>query len=165
MTENEFSKEEYEAKIAELQKQLKEAQQDNTLDEIKNKYQKVIEDKDKEIQELNKTLEANKKKVDSTVDDLNREVEEKLRQSEEYQKLLKTVEELEKDKAEATVDKYIQEGKLLPVQKDTALEFAISQPDKFIDLYENAPSIVDTSQKPKSKKLTGTDKMVDYFKK
>ena len=132
--------------------------------EIKDKYEKTIQDKDKEIEELKKALKAKEGEVDNTINELNQEVNEKLAQAEELKKLQENVNELLHDKAEATVDKYIREGKIVPAQKEKALALCLSDQDMFISLYEDAPSIVDTNPKPKSNKLGNVDKMVDYFK-
>lgn len=166
MGKEDFNKEDYEKKIAELEKQLKEAQKnDESLEEIKNKYQEIIDKKDNEIKELNKTVDETKKKVDTTVDDLNDEVKARLEQSEAYKELLATVEELQHDKAEALVDKYIHEGKLTPAQKENALKLALNDQDTFIGLYRDAQPIIDLNKKPKTRKL-GVDasRLVDYFK-
>ena len=134
--------------------------------EIKEKYEKTIQDKDKEIEELKAKLKAKDDEVDDTINELNNEVNEKLQQAEELKKLQENVNELLQDKAEATVDKYIREGKIVPAQREKALQLCLSDQDMFISLYEDAPSIVDTNPKPKSHKTLGNvDKMVDYFKK
>ena len=63
------------------------------------------------------------------------------------------------------MDKYIQQGKLVPAQKEKALDLCLADQDMFISLYENAPSIVDTTPTPKSRRVSGdVDKMVQYFK-
>jgi len=142
---------------------------DETLDkfsEIKTKYEETISEKDKEIAELRKQLELKDKKVDDTIQNLNDEVTTKLEQAEEIKRLQADVNELLQDKAEALVDKYIHEGKLVPAQREQALNLCLADQDMFISLYETAPSIVDTNPKPKSHKVLGNvDKMVDYFKK
>ena len=133
--------------------------------EIKKQYEETISTKDKEIAELKKQLQAKEKKVDDAIQDLNDEVNEKLAQAEELTKLRENVQELLQDKAEAIVDKYIQQGKLVPAQRDQALDMCLTDQDMFISLYENAPSIIDTNPKPKSHKVLGNvDKMVDYFR-
>ena len=164
MSENEPTTDELQAKIAELEKQLKEAKTDTSFDELKQKYEKVIDDKDKEIQELKSALEKTNKKVDDTVADLNNEVQEKLQANEEYQKLLATVAELEKDKAEATVDTFIQQGKILPAQRETALKLCINDNDTFMELYRDAKPIIDLDTKPKSNKVKDAGRLADYFK-
>ena len=135
------------------------------FNEIKNRYETELSEKDKTIAELEKQLQAKDDEVNDTIQDLNNEVNEKLAQAEELKKLQANVQELLHDKAEALVDKYINEGKLVPAQKEKALNLCLSDQDMFIDLYENAPSIIDTNPKPKSHKVMGNvDKMVDYFK-
>ena len=141
---------------------------DDTLDkfnEIKARFEKELEARDKKIKELEDQLSKKDKEVNDTITDLNNEVNEKLAQAEELNKLRENVQELLTDKAEALVDKYITEGKLVPAQREKALSLCLSDQDMFIDLYENAPSVIDTNLKPKSHKvLSNVDKMVDYFK-
>ena len=136
------------------------------FNEIKTKYEETISAKDKEIEELKAKLSEKDKEVDTTIQNLNDEVNTKLEQAEEIKRLQADVNELLQDKAEALVDKYINEGKLVPAQRDKALNLCLADQDMFISLYEDAPSIVDTQTKPKSRKVLGNvDKMVDYFKK
>ena len=141
---------------------------DDTLDkfnEIKQRFEKELSEKDKVIEDLKKQLEAKDNEVNDTINNLNNEVNEKLEQAEELNKLRENVQELLNDKANALVDKYISEGKLVPAQREKALSLCLSDQDMFISLYENAPSIVDTSPKPKSHKVNGNvEKMVEYFK-
>ena len=135
------------------------------FNEIKARFEKELSEKDKVIEDLKKELEAKGKEVDDTVKNLNDEVNEKLAQAEELNKLRENVQELLNDKANALVDKYISEGKLVPAQREKALNLCLADQDMFISLYEDAPSIVDTNPKPKSHKVMGNvDKMVDYFK-
>lgn len=135
------------------------------FNEIKTKYEETISAKDKEIEELRKQLSAKDKEVDDTIQNLNDEVNLKLEQAEEIKRLQSDVNELLQDKAEALVDKYISEGKLVPAQRDKALNLCLADQDMFISLYEDAPSIIDTNPKPKSHKVLGNvDKMVDYFR-
>jgi hypothetical protein len=114
---------------------------------------------------LKKQLEAKDNEVNDTVKSLNDEVNEKLAQAEELNKLRENVQELLNDKAQALVEKYISEGKLVPAQKEKALNLCLADQDMFISLYENAPSIIDTTPTPKSRRVGDVDKMVDYFKK
>ena len=140
----------------------------NVLDkfeEIKTRYEKTINDKDEKIAELEKKLKEKEGEIDSTITNLNNEVNEKLAQAEELKKLQANVNELLQDKAEALVDKYINEGKLVPAQKEKALNLCLSDQDMFIDLYEDAPSVINMSNKPQSRKPTGdVNAMVKYFK-
>ena len=61
--------------------------------EIKEKYEKTIQDKDKEIEELKAKLKAKDDEVDDTINELNNEVNEKLQQAEELKKLQENVNE------------------------------------------------------------------------
>ncbi len=143
-------------------------QKDDTLDkfkEIKARFEKELEERDKKIQELEEKLSKKDNEVNDAISNLNDEVNEKLKQAEELKALQANVNELLNDKANALVDKYISEGKLVPAQREKALSLCLSDQDMFISLYENAPSIVDTSPKPKSHKVNGNvEKMVEYFK-
>ena len=163
-----MSEQELEALRTELEKvkaELKTERENNNLDEIRAKYEKVIEDKNKEINELSKTNKTIQERMDNTVSNLNDEVKLKLEQSEQLIELNKQVEELLHDKAEATVDKYITEGKILPAQKETALKLCLKDNDTFMDLYKDAKPIIDTSSKPQTKKVnTDLNRLVDYFK-
>ena len=145
-----------------------ESNQDDVLDKftsIKERYENELNEKDKLIKDLEAQLEAKDKQVDDTIQNLNNEVDEKLRQAEELRALQENVQELLHDKAEALVDKYINEGKLVPAQKEKALNLCLSDQDMFIALYENAPSLIDTTPKPRSHKVKGNvERMVDYFK-
>ena len=144
------------------------APQDDVLGqfkEIKERYESDLSKKDKEIEELKKQLAAKDKKVDDAIKNLNDEVDEKLRQSEEYKKLQETVQELQKDKAEATVDNLIAKGIILPVQKDTAVELCLTNPDTFIKLYENAKPIIEVGeQKSKTVPNDKLGQITNYFK-
>ena len=141
---------------------------DDTLEkfnQIKERYETELTAKDKEIQELKKQLEQKDNEVNDTISSLNDEVTEKLQQAEELNKLRENVQELLNDKANALVDKYINEGKLVPAQREKALNLCLADQDMFIDLYENAPKLVDTTTKPKSQRIRGNvDKMAEYFK-
>ena len=164
MTNEEKTSEQYEKEIADLKQQLETAKTENNFDDLKTKYEKIIEEKNNEISNLETDLEKTKKKVDETVDTLKDEVQEKLDANEEYQKLLRTVEDLEKEKAETTVDTLIKQGKIVPAQKEIALDFCLNNPDKFAEFYENAKPVIDVSGEQKSKR-TGklADRLTGYF--
>lgn len=151
--------------IATLTQELEDAKKDNDFDELKQKYETIIEDKNKEIRELDKTNQLLKEKIDSTNANLNDEVKAKLKKAEELAELQKTVEELVVDKAEATVDTFIQQGKILPAQRDVALKLCLSDNDTFLNLYKDAKPVIEVNQKPKSRRVnenivTG---LKDYF--
>ena len=143
-------------------------EENNDLDKfekIKENYETTIQDKDKEIEELKKQLKEKNEEVDETVDNLNDEVNEKLEQAEKIKSLQATVDELVEERAEATVDAYIQKGIILPSQKEAAKKLCLSDNDTFMDLYKDAKPIVDVG-KPKSKpvpsKLMG--QITNYLK-
>ena len=157
----------YEERIKQLEKELAEAKKDDGLfDELKTKYETIIDEKNKEIAELNKTVETTKQKVDLTVNNLNDEVKAKLEANEKLAELNRTVEELVRDKAEATVDTFIQQGKILPAQRETALKLCLNDNDTFLDLYKDAKPIIDTTTAPKSRRVNDdiVDGLKDYFK-
>lgn len=135
------------------------------FEKIKENYENTIQDKDKEIEELKKQLKEKNEEVDETVDNLNDEVNEKLEQAEKIKSLQATVDELVEERAEATVDAYIQKGIILPSQKEAAKKLCLSDNDTFMDLYKDAKPIVDVG-KPKSKpvpsKLMG--QITNYLK-
>lgn len=160
-----MSEEELQNRIAELEKQLEEAKNnDNGLNELKAKYEKIITDKDDEIKKLNETVEETKKKVDSTAGDLNDEIKARLEATEEYKKLMATVEQLEKEKAEASVDAVIQKGLALPAQKEALRKWCLNDSESFVEYFDNAQPIIEID-KQKSKKISAdVSRLVDYFK-
>ena len=136
------------------------------FNEIKARFEKELEERDKKIKELEEALSKKDNEVNDVINNLNDEVKEKLQQAEELKALQANVNELLTDKANALVDKYIHEGKLVPAQREKALSLCLSDQDMFISLYENAPSLVDTNPKPISQRVNGNvEKMVEYFKK
>ena len=162
-----MNEEEYETKIAELEQKLEEAQktnEENDFTEIKNKYETIIQEKNDEITKLEKEIDTTKKSVDDTVDKLNEEVQARLDQNEQYQKMLATVEQLEKEKAETTVDTYIQKGVILPKQRETALKLCLNDPETFSDLYRDAKPIVNTEGERKSIPTSTAERIANYFK-
>ena len=162
-----MSEEELQNRIADLEKQLEEAKNDKegAFDEIKQKYEKIINDKDDEIKKLNETVEATNKKVDTTVTDLNDEIKARLEATEEYKKLMATVEQLEKEKAEASVDAVIQKGLALPAQKEALRKWCLNDSDSFVEYFDNAQPIIEVDTQ-KSKKISAdVNRLVDYFKK
>lgn len=163
-----MNEEEYEAKIAELEQKLKEAQENNQnnddFSEIKEKYEKIIEEKNTEINELQNEVKNTQKSVNDTVDKLNDEIQARLDANEQYQKMLATVEELEKEKAETTVDTYIQKGVILPKQRETALKLCLNDPETFSDLYRDAKPIVETEPKRKSIPTGTAERIAKYLK-
>ena len=151
-------------RIAELEKELEEANSNDTFDELKQKYEKIIEDKNKEIDELNKTVSETNKKVETTVNELNDEVTEKLEQSERLRELQKNVDELLREKAEVTVDTYIQKGVIPNAKRDIAVKLCLNDNDTFLELYKDAQPIIEV-KKQKSKKVNADlNRLVDYFK-
>lgn len=152
-------------KIASLEKQLEEAQnQDNSFDEIKTKYETIIKEKDNKITELEQTVENNQNQIDETVNNLNNEVQAKLEQTEAYKELQATVQQLEKERAEATVEAYIQKGILLPTQKDSAVKLCLNDNETFLNLYRDAKPIVDTTKERKSIPTGTAERIANYFK-
>ncbi len=163
-----MTEEELQARIKELEEENAELKKSNNSDdfnEIQAKYEKIIEDKNTEINELKKTIELTQRKVDDTVSNLNDEVQAKLQANEQLAELNRTVEELVRDKAEATVDTFIQQGKILPAQRETALKLCLNDNDTFMELYRDAKPIVDLSEQPRTQKVKANiSQVVDYFK-
>ena len=156
--------EDYEKEIQELKQQLKEAQNETGFEDIKKKYEKIINDKDKEIAELNHTVNETNKKVETTVNELNDEVTEKLEQSERLRELQKNVDDLLREKAEVTVDTYIQKGVIPTAKRDIAVKLCLNDNDTFLELYKDAQPIIEIN-KQKSKKVDADlSRLVDYFK-
>lgn len=131
---------------------------------IKENYESKLSDKDKEIEELKQQLKAKESEVDTTIEDLNDEVKEKLAQAEKMKELQATVNELVHDKAEATVDAFIQQGKILPVQRESALKLCLLDSDTFLGLYRDAKPYVETQQKRKSISTGTAERIANYFK-
>ena len=161
---DETTKEEYENRISELEKQLETAKENQNLDDIKNKYQKIINEKDNQIKELTKTVETNQAQVDQTVTDLNNEVEERLKQTEAYKDLESKLHTMELERAEATVDSYIAKGILLPVQKESAVKLCLNDNDTFNNLYRDAKPIVTTHNERKSANNGTIERIANYLK-
>jgi len=156
--------EDYEKEIQELKNKLKESEENNGFDDIKKKYEKIINDKDKEIAELNHTVNETNKKVETTVNELNDEVTEKLEQSERLRELQKNVDDLLREKAEVTVDTYIQKGVIPTAKRDIAVKLCLNDNDTFLELYKDAQPIIEIN-KQKSKKVDADlSRLVDYFK-
>lgn len=153
-------------RIATLEKELEDAKKtdDNSFNDLKSKYEKIIEDKNKEIDELNKTVDLTTQKVETTVNELNDEVTAKLEQSERLRELQKNVDELLHEKAEVTVDNYIQKGIIPSAKRDVAINLCLKDNDTFLELYRDAQPIIEV-KKQKSKKVNADlSRLVDYFK-
>lgn len=160
----EVNVEELKQQIASLTQELAEVKSENSFDELKTKYETIIEEKNQEIEELNKTVKLTQQKVDTTVNNLNDEVQAKLEANEKLMQMQKDIEELVHDKAEATVDTFIQQGKILPAQRDTALKLCLNDNDTFMDLYRNAQPIVEVKQQKSKQVNADLNRLVDYFK-
>lgn len=131
---------------------------------IKENYESKLNEKDERIKELEKELAEKDEQNKNALNDLNNEVDERLKQSEEYKEILKKVEVLEKERAEATVDAYIQKGIILPTQRDTAVKLCLSDNDTFLELYKDAKPIVETNQKRRSVPTGTAERIANYFK-
>jgi len=143
-------------------------QEDNPLDKfqkIKDNYESKINEKDERIKELEEQLKQKDEENKKALGDLNNEVDEKLKQSEEYKEVLKKLEVLEKERAEATVDAYIQKGVILPIQRDTAVKLCLTNNETFLDLYRDAQPIVQTEEKRFSAPTGVAERITKYLKK
>lgn len=149
--------------IAELKAKIEELEKENSYDEIKEKYTKAIEIKDNEILELknkNKELES---KTDEALDKLGIEVKERLEQNEKFKKMQDMVNELENERADATIDTLIKKGVILGKQKESAKKLFMQDPDLFDELYADAKPVIDTGSKPKARKINNVAKGLDYL--
>ena len=158
--------EEYEAKIAELEEKLQKANEqknEDSFEELKTKYENIISEKDEKISELENTVKNSQKKIDDTVAGLNNEVKEKLEQTEAYKELQQKLAQLEKERAEATVDAYIQKGILLPKQKESAVKICLKDNEEFLNLYRDAKPIVETENKRKSIPTGTAERIANYL--
>lgn len=131
---------------------------------IKERYENELSEKDKKIQELEEKLSKKDNEVNDTIDELNDEVNEKLQQAQKIQDLQATVNELVEERAEATVDAYIQKGIILPSQKEAAKKLCLTDNDTFLDLYRDAKPIVDTHKQRKSVPTGTAERIANYFK-
>ena len=151
-------------RIKELETELEKAQKDDDFTDLKQKYEETIESKNKEITELNKALKLKEEKVDETINNLNDEVSQKLEQSEKLRELQKNVDELLTEKAQVTVDTYIQKGVIPVAKRDIAIKLCLNDNDTFMELYRDAKPIVEVNEH-KSKRINAdTARLVDYFK-
>lgn len=133
--------------------------------ELKEGFDKELKKRDKEIEELKAQLEFKDKTVDDTIGALNDEVKDKLKQAEEFREMQANMNKLLDENAEVAIDTYIREGKIASAQKDVAKDLYLKDRETFDKLFENAPSIVDTSKKPQSKKdNVDINKIAEYFK-
>ena len=140
---------------------------DEVLDkfnEIKERYETELSEKDKEIEELKKQLKTKEGEVDQTIQNLNQEVNEKLTVVDKLNNLQGTVDELLQERAEITVDTYIQKGIILPHQKEAAVKLCLNDNDTFLDLYRDAKPIVETEKKRKSIPTGTAERIANYFK-
>lgn len=158
--------EELQQRINELEKQLEDAQNntDDGFKELKKRYEETIESKNKEIDELNRTLKLKDGKINETINDLNDEVTEKLRQSQELKELQANVDELLQERAEVTVDTYIKKGIIPDAKRKVAVDLCLNNNDTFMELYRDAKPIIEVNE-AKSKKINAdANRLVDYFK-
>lgn len=166
MTDKEIKEEVVDVKdkeIAELKAKIEELEKENSYDEIKEKYVKAMEVKDNEILELknkNKELES---KTDEALDKLGIEVKERLEQNEKFKKMQDMVNELENERADATIDTLIKKGVILGKQKESAKKLFMQDPDLFDELYADAKPVIDTESKPKARKINNVAKGLDYL--
>ena len=164
MSETEPSVDQLQSRIQELEKELETARNDDDFNKLKKKYEETIESKNKEINELTKTLKLKEEKVDETINNLNDEVSEKLQQSEKLRELQKNVDELLKEKAEVTVDTYIQKGVIPDAKRDIALKLCLNDNDTFMELYRDAKPIVEINEQKSRRINADVSRLVDYFK-
>ena len=144
-----------------------EPQGDDPLDkfaQIKERYEKELSDKDKKIKELEEKLSKKDNEVNDVINDLNDEVNGKLEQAQKIQDLQAAVNELVEERAEATVDAYIQKGIILPSQKEAAKKLCLTDNDTFLDLYRDAKPIVEMQPQRRSVPTGTAERIANYFK-
>ena len=165
MSENENGVQNNENEVNEVQANIVGEDYINRFKELKEGFDKELAKRDKEINELKAQLEAKDNVVDETITELNNEVRDNLEQAEAFREMQKNMQELMEESAEITVDKYIKEGKIPSHQKETAKKLYLGNREMFDEMYKDAPVIVDTSQKPQSKKqYDNVQQIADYFK-
>ena len=165
MSENENGVQNNENEVNEVQANIVGEDYINRFKELKEGFDKELAKRDKEINELKAQLEAKDNVVDETITELNNEVRDNLQQAEAFREMQKNMQELMEESAEITVDKYIKEGKIPSHQKETAKKLYLGNREMFDEMYKDAPVIVDTSQKPQSKKqYDNVQQIADYFK-
>ena len=165
MSENENGVQNNENEVNEVQANIVGEDYINRFKELKEGFDKELAKRDKEINELKAQLEAKDNVVDETITELNNEVKDNLQQAEAFREMQKNMQELMEESAEITVDKYIKEGKIPSHQKETAKKLYLGNREMFDEMYKDAPVIVDTSQKPQSKKqYDNVQQIADYFK-
>ena len=74
------------------------------------------------------------------------------------------VDELLEEKAEITVDNYIQKGIIPPSKRDVAVKLCLKDNDTFLDLYRDAQPIMDTTPKRTSVPSGTAERIANYFK-
>ena len=78
--------------------------------------------------------------------------------------VMKNMETLLTEKAEATVDTFINQGKILPAQRETALKLCLNDNDTFMNLYKDAQPIIDTRQERRSIATGTAERIANYLK-
>lgn len=136
------------------------------FNEIKQEYENDLQEKEKRIQELEQQLKDKENEVDQTIKGLNDEVKEKLAQTQEIKEMQETINTLMLERAETTVDTYIQKGVILPAQKKSAVKLCLNDNETFLDLYKDAKPIVNIDEKQSKQPPSDLiGKMSNYFKK
>lgn len=133
--------------------------------ELKKGFDKELQKRDKEIEDLKKQLSEKDKTVDDTIGALNDEVKDKLKQAEEFKEMQQNMNKLMDENATIAIDNYVKQGKIAPSQKETAKELYLSNREMFDKLYKDAPVIINTTNEPQSKRDYGdVQRIADYFK-
>lgn len=148
------------AEVLDRFKELKEG-----FDAELKKRDKKIEELEKALSEKDKEISDKNKEVDTTITQLNNDVRSKLEEAEEFRNMQENIDKLMDENANIAISNYVKEGKIAPSQVETAKELYLSNREMFDKLYENAPTIVDTSSKPQSRKdNVDINKIAQYFK-
>lgn len=144
---------------------LKQEMENNNFEDIKNKYEEVIAEKNDKINELEEANKSINAKNDEIKNNLTDELNTKLKQAEEITKLNKQVDELITIQAHALVDSYVAEGKVLPAQKEIAYDLAKNDTDKFKELFDNVKPHIEPKERKSHPASDKVEAIANYFKK
>ena len=114
------------------------AEEEITMEQIEELFDKKLDEKIAPIQERLDVIEEN-----IEIEEPTKEGEE----TEEVKAMKARIAELQKETATAKVDSLIAAGKILPAQKDSAVNLCASDAEMFEEMYKDAPVIVDLDTK------------------
>lgn len=109
-----------------------------TMEQIEELFDKKLDEKIAPIQERLDVIEENIE-IEETTNEGG--------ETEEVKAMKAKIAELQKETATAKVDSLIAAGKILPAQKDSAVNLCASDAEMFEEMYKDAPVIVDLDNK------------------